>query len=286
MTLDLGLRRRAVSDLAADWEDKFLDSKPSVGAKHAASAKPAKKAAEVATAASGRTRLRPGPGAHGARRRNPGCMLAAAVLTAAAFAGGLTAGVVGTVTVMATQDYPWLDAQLGRVVARLGYEISVEVGAQANPSQPQPKPLTSCTADQPLVERRPGVLDAETFARVQACLTDHPMASENKLNPEGFNGTRGFVIGFSSLGVEQFLRESKFNCGDFNPLVPFFKAARQPETNGFVMNVLVCDQPTDKNTLSVGEHIDDTLTHMKVRSICNAKSISPQVRFYFPIISC
>lgn len=54
-----------------------------------------------------------------------------------------------------------------------------------------------------------------------------------------FNGTRGFVINFSLDGIDTFFGEEKFACDGFNPLRPFFDAARHPETNGFVMNVLI-----------------------------------------------
>lgn len=262
MTADLGLRRRAVSELAANWEEKEATTKMGKRVKPAPVAT-ADDVAKVPTAAKSSLQGLT-PDRFGTRRYGVGCIVTAILVVVTVFAAGLFAGVVSTVTVMATHDYPWLDAQLGRLVQRLGHELSIQVGPPPSLQPPPKQQVTSCTADQPLVERRQNVLDDETFARVQACLTDHPMTTENELNPEGFNGTRGFVIGFSTLGVEQFRQETKFNCGDFNPLVPFFEAARHPETNGFVMNVLVCDQPTTKDTLSVGEHVDDTLSHRKV----------------------
>jgi hypothetical protein len=121
----------------------------------------------------------------------------------------------------------------------------------------------------------PGRLSLTSTCVLSAAgLNGHPMITKNHLNPEGFSGTRGFVINFSTEGVDDFLAEGKFSCGDFNPLVPFFNASRHPETNGFVMNVLVCDKPTDPDALSVGEHVDDTLAHKKRRTQFLAHTVS------------
>jgi hypothetical protein len=173
---------------------------------------------------------------------------------------GMGLGTVGALKVLCTWDYPRLDAQMQKLMKVLGLRVNIEV----LDTDEDDVEVVSCTPDQPLVERRDGVLDPAVFAQVQECLTDHPKITKNHLNPNGFNGTRGFVINFSGDGVDTFREETKFNCGDFNPLLPFFDAARHPETNGFVMNVLVCDKPTDINVLSVGEHVDDTLAHNKV----------------------
>jgi hypothetical protein len=97
---------------------------------------------------------------------------------------------------------------------------------------------------------------------MKECLVGHPRISNNSLNPEGFNGTRGFVIQFANdVGVDMFRNEKGFNCDNFNPLLPFFEKSRDPEANAFVMNVLVCDKPTNPSDVVVGSHVDDTLAH-------------------------
>lgn len=181
-----------------------------------------------------------------------------AILLALVIGAGL--GMLGTVRVLCTWEHPMLDKKLQKLIYDLGYRVNISI----LDDEDDDVIVTSCTEGQPLLERRENVLDADTFKKVQECLTDHPMITKNHLNPDGFNGTRGFVINFSGEGVDTFTAETKFNCGEFNPLLPFFKAARHPETNGFVMNVLVCDKPTDAKTLSVGVHVDDTLAHNKV----------------------
>lgn len=180
---------------------------------------------------------------------------------------GVAIGSVGTIQILFTWKYPVLDKHLHTLVSAMGIRVHIQIDDDEDV-------ISSCTADQPLVERRENVLDDETFKKVQACLIGHPMITTNHLNPEGFNGTRGFVINFSHKGVDKFLEEDKFNCGDFHPLRPFFEAARHPETNGFVMNVLVCDKPTTIDTLSVKDHVDDTLSHTKPGTSFLAHTVS------------
>lgn len=186
-------------------------------------------------------------------------LVAAALLILMALVIGVAVGTVGTLQVLCTWNYPRLDEQVHKLITMMGLKVHIQINDEDYET------VSSCTPDQPLVERRENVLDDETFEKVQACLIGHPMIKKNHLNPDGFNGTRGFVINFSSEGVDQFLNEDTFNCGDFHPLRPFFEAVRHPETNGFVMNVLVCDKPTTKDTMSVKDHVDDTLAHTKVR---------------------
>lgn len=129
---------------------------------------------------------------------------------------------------------------------------------------PPHKTIVSCTPEMPLVERYTDYMDPEVFSRMQQCLVGHPKITSNSLNPEGFVGTRGFVLRFSGeKGVERFYRVTKFNCGEdgFHPLIPFFERARHPDSNAFVLNVLVCDKPTSVDDLIVNTHVDDTLGH-------------------------
>lgn len=123
--------------------------------------------------------------------------------------------------------------------------------------------VNSCAKDQPLYETFDDYMSPEMFARMQECLIDHPAISKNSLNDAGFNKTRGFVTRFGTeSGIARFFHEAKYLCSDgFNALTPFFNASRDPYANAFVMNVLVCDKPTNKDELVVGMHVDDTLAH-------------------------
>lgn len=207
---------------------------------------------------------------------------AAAFVSLLALVLGIAIGTVGTIRVLCTWDYPRLDKQAHRLISAMGLKVHIQIGDE----EEEDEIVSSCTADQPLVERRENVLDEETFKKVQACLVGHPMIKTNHLNPEGFNGTRGFVINFSGEGVDKFLNEDKFNCGDFHPLRPFFEAARHPETNGFVMNVLVCDKPTSTEVMSVGDHVDDTLAHTKVRSLFALAAFKERPVFIRFMLTC
>lgn len=174
---------------------------------------------------------------------------------------GIGIGVVGSVKVIGTYDYPLLDQGMIQLIRYLDLHFSVDVK-----DKPEEQ-IVSCTPDQPLVEKQDDVLDIETFEKMKQCLVGHPQIRRNHLNPNGFNGTRGFVIKFGGeKGVEKFKHETKFNCDDFNPLVPFFDKARHPKANGFVMNVLVCDKPSDREKLVVKTHVDDTLGHTRPNS--------------------
>lgn len=202
---------------------------------------------------------------HPATSRRFVSLLTMSFLVLVALVVGMGVGMVATIQVMCTWKYPRLDGHLHKIIGAMGLKVNIEIDEGDDEEDEEDEVINSCTKDQPLLERRENVLDADTFKKVQECLIDHPMITQNHLNPEGFNGTRGFVINFSGDGVDTFTNEKKFNCGNFNPLLPFFHAARHPETNGFVMNVLVCDKPTSIETMSVGEHVDDTLSHNKVR---------------------
>lgn len=174
---------------------------------------------------------------------------------------GLGFGVVGCVKVIGTYDYPLLDQGMIKLIRYLDLHFSVDVKGK-----PEEK-IVSCTPDQPLVEKESDVFDEETFQKMKACLVNHPQIRRNHLNPSGFNGTRGFVIKFGGeKGIEKFLHETKFNCDDYNPLIPFFEKARHPKANGFVMNVLVCEKPSDREKLVVKTHVDDTLGHRRPNS--------------------
>lgn len=174
---------------------------------------------------------------------------------------GIAVGVVGSVKVIGTYDYPLLDQGMIKLIRYLDLHFSVDV------KRGREEQIVSCTPDQPLVEKQEDLLDIDTFNKVKKCLVGHPQIKKNHLNPNGFNGTRGFVIKFGGeKGVDKFMHETKFNCDEFNPLIPFFEKGRHPEANGFVMNVLVCDKPSDKDKLVVKTHVDDTLGHTRPNS--------------------
>lgn len=120
----------------------------------------------------------------------------------------------------------------------------------------------TCTRDQPLVWGKENILDADTFEAVRHCLTDLPMLKE-QYRTHGF-GAHGFEIHFLSAGEERFMSETRYNCGNFNPLIPFFQAARHAEANGFVLRVLSCDPSSDTNVVCQDTHLDENLYHNKV----------------------
>jgi hypothetical protein len=196
-----------------------------------------------------------------APRRTVSCTAAVLLVLLGCVVGALLGGLGATVMTLrtiGTNDHPTLDRGIVFLIRRMGLRFSVQVGDDEEEEE-----IISCTKDQPLVERTPELLERPVFERMQKCLVGHPEIRTNHLS-DGFAGTRGFVIHFSGdAGVARFRSESKYNCGDFNPLVPFFDAAVTPGTNGYVMNILVCDQGTNSSSVVVKQHVDNTLRHKK-----------------------
>jgi hypothetical protein len=180
-------------------------------------------------------------------------MILASSCIVAGFLLGAIVSVIGTVHVLGTYDYPALSQWLSAVFNFFDIHIDVHI--------PE-KHISSCRAEQPLVQMKENFMDADVFSEMKECLVGHPRISKNSLNPDGFNGTRGFVIQFANdAGVKMFRDEKGFDCNNFNPLVPFFDKSRDPEANAFVINVLVCDKPSSPSDVVVGSHVDDTLAH-------------------------
>jgi len=119
----------------------------------------------------------------------------------------------------------------------------------------------STEKEQPMLEVNEHYLPEETFLKVAKCLVGHPAISSNPLDESAFSGTTGFATQFSGKeGVRKFLVETKFNCDDFNPLLPFYEAALDQNSTAFIMNVLVADMPRDGiEGMAVGKHVDNTL---------------------------
>jgi hypothetical protein len=179
--------------------------------------------------------------------------ICAATCAVAGFLLGATVSVIGAVHALGTHDYPVLSQLLSAIFNYFDIQIDVHI--------PE-KHISSCLAEQPLVQMKENFMDANVFAQMKECLVGHPRTSKNALNPDGFNGTRGFVIQFANdAGVSMFRNEKGFDCTNFNPLVPFFDKSRDSEANAFVINVLVCDKPSSPSDVVVRSHVDDTLAH-------------------------
>lgn len=121
--------------------------------------------------------------------------------------------------------------------------------------------FVSTEKDQKMYEVTENYLPEEDFKKVANCLVGHPSIASNPLADSTFSGTTGFATRFGGpKGVERFLAETKFNCGDFNPLLPFYHAALDPKSTGFVMNVLVADKPKEGSAgIVVVKHVDNML---------------------------
>jgi len=115
--------------------------------------------------------------------------------------------------------------------------------------------MMSCLPTQPLVDIKDDFMNAVEFKDLRECLDDHPLVLGNELCESNFKGTRGFVVKFSEAGISQFRSNKYFEC-----LAPYFDAARLPETNAFVMNLLICEVgSSDPNSVAVGTHLDNTI---------------------------
>ena len=115
------------------------------------------------------------------------------------------------------------------------------------------------TNDQELVVRREAHLSAEAFAALRKCALDHPkLRVTGALNDSSFGKTRGFVVKFNEDGIERFRKNPDYAC-----FVDVFDGLREPLTNAFVMNVLLCDlgdyDAYDAKEMSVDLHLDDTV---------------------------
>lgn len=100
-------------------------------------------------------------------------------------------------------------------------------------------PFISCLPDQPLVREVKSAMPPDVFAEMQACLSNHPLTGGPVLGQNAFGKTRGFVIAFNREGLEEFRHDVRFEC-----LHPYFERAALQEANAWVMNLLVCHQPS------------------------------------------
>eukprot|EP00277_Geminigera_cryophila_P006429 CAMPEP_0179429904 /NCGR_PEP_ID=MMETSP0799-20121207/15168_1 /TAXON_ID=46947 /ORGANISM="Geminigera cryophila, Strain CCMP2564" /LENGTH=215 /DNA_ID=CAMNT_0021206049 /DNA_START=246 /DNA_END=893 /DNA_ORIENTATION=- len=97
----------------------------------------------------------------------------------------------------------------------------------------------------------------DVFADMQECLANHPLTGGAVLGQTAFAKTRGFVIAFNREGIEQFKHDVRFEC-----LYPYFERAVLEEANAWVLNLLICHEPTYASDVVVRLHLDDTLrTH-------------------------
>jgi len=63
-------------------------------------------------------------------------------------------------------------------------------------------------------------------------------------------------------GVDKFVSETKYSCGKFNPLIPFYRAALDPLCKYFVMKVLVSENGKPRREGIVAEYTStNTLNH-------------------------
>eukprot|EP00210_Caulerpa_lentillifera_P000140 g135.t1 len=109
------------------------------------------------------------------------------------------------------------------------------------------------TPDQPLVIIKPGFLPEKDFDVLQKQLPTHPLIRANNLNAENFNSTSGWLVEFNLEGIEQFKAIPELQL-----VMPFFDKVRNPDSNAFVMNLLIADQtPPGKD--AVGVHQDNTV---------------------------
>lgn len=215
-----------------------------------------------------------GSGGWSSRKYSTFTMLAAMVL---GLFVGILVGSWYTVAAIGSIKYPRVEKFVMKFSALQGLHFKVDAwggndengehgegNGEEEEEEDDEESVISCTKDQPLVEIANSALDAGVFKQMQDCLIGHPMITKNHLNPDGFSGTRGFVIKFANdVGAARFENETQFSCSGFNPLLPFFERARHPKANAFVMNVLVCDKPENTTELVVGTHVDDTLGHTK-----------------------
>lgn len=100
-------------------------------------------------------------------------------------------------------------------------------------------PFISCLPEQPLVREVKSAMPPDVFAAMQACLSDHPLTGGAVLGQNAFRKTRGFVIAFNREGLEEFRNDVRFEC-----LHPYFERAALEEANAWVLNLLICHEPT------------------------------------------
>lgn len=118
-----------------------------------------------------------------------------------------------------------------------------------------PNFMVSCTPDQPLVNITDNFLQDDMFSNLTKCLAEHPLVLGNELSESNFKDTRGFVIKFSEKGIDDFRKHRYFAC-----LAPYFDVVRLPDTNAFVMNLLMCElSHGNKDGVAVGLHLDNTI---------------------------
>ena len=100
-------------------------------------------------------------------------------------------------------------------------------------------PFISCLPDQPLVREVKFAMPPDVFATMQACLSDHPLTGGAVLGQNAFRKTRGFVIAFNREGLDEFRNDVRFEC-----LHPYFERAALEEANAWVLNLLICHEPS------------------------------------------
>lgn len=155
---------------------------------------------------------------------------------------------------------------------RKGLEVLAYPSKVEDTDVPANTTVNTCTEDQPLVWGKEGFLDGETFEAIRRCITHHPLLEEKYNGHDA--GPHGFAIHFLKSEVERFLSETYYNCGDLNPLVPFFEAARHADANAFVFQVLACDPSWATKPVCLNAHLDENMYHNKTGSHFLAHAIS------------
>ncbi|CAG9467857.1 unnamed protein product [Pedinophyceae sp. YPF-701] len=128
----------------------------------------------------------------------------------------------------------------------------------------------SCEHEQPLVQVTRDFLPHDDLAKLRAC-ADRFSQMDNALDEENFGGTYGLMLAFNRGGLADLRHLPHLSC-----LLPYLDAARNPDANTFVMNVLSV-QPRDSaqddspaetareaeglGPFGVGPHVDNTARH-------------------------
>ena len=112
----------------------------------------------------------------------------------------------------------------------------------------------SSAQSQPLVVIRPNFLAPREFRSLKSHLSSHSLITDNQLNQENFANTRGWIAKFSNEGIERWR-----SIPEMYDIVPYFDRVRNPQSNAFVMNLLIVEEPAAGHKAAVGVHQDDTV---------------------------
>lgn len=115
---------------------------------------------------------------------------------------------------------------------------------------------SSCLSDQPLFTQTTTHLDNATVsALLRASLVQAKQLDDGLLSKDNFRGLNGFVLKYSTKGMARLYEPDS----QFAFLLPFLEAAQHPESNAFVLNVLVVPPSSAGAVEAVGLHQDNTV---------------------------